>query len=123
MSDAEIEQAIRDAEQYAEQDKVRREALEIQNAGAVTLNQAETALHKVGKKLEKSEKKQIKADCADLRKLLAKAKPEKMTAEDLQNIHAAMDRVEASSANARRLAEDAAPEDAEPEDENTEENP
>ena len=116
MSDAEIEQAIRDAEIYAEQDKLRREAMEIQNVGNMTLNKAENAVRKVGKKLDKEEKKQIKADCNDLRKLLMKAKPEKMTADDLYNIRSAISRVEASSANACRMAENAAPEDAEPDE-------
>ena len=116
MSDAEIEQAIRDAETYAEQDKLRKDALEIQNTASIALNKAETAMRKAGKKLEKEEKKQIKADCADLRKLLMKAKPEKMTADDLYNIRNAISRVEASSANACRMAETAAPEDAEPDD-------
>jgi molecular chaperone DnaK len=116
MSDAEIEQAIRDAEQYAEQDKLRRDAMEVQNEGALTLNKAETAVKKAWKKLDKAEKKQIRSDCAELRKLLSKAKPEKMTATDLDNIRNAISRVESSSANARRLAETAAPEDAEPED-------
>jgi len=121
MSDAEIEQAIRDAEIYAEQDKLRKDALEIQNTANMTLNKAESAMRKAGKKLDKEEKKQIKADCADLRKLLMKAKPEKMTADDLYNIRNAISRVEASSANACRVAETAAPEDAEPEENETEE--
>jgi len=121
MSDAEIEQAIRDAEIYAEQDKLRKDAMEIQNTGNMALNKAETAMCKAGKKLDKEEKKQIKADCADLRKLLMKAKPEKMTADDLYNIRNAISRVEASSANACRVAETAAPEDAEPEENETEE--
>jgi molecular chaperone DnaK len=118
MSDAEIEQAIRDAEQYAQQDQLRRDALEIQNTAGMALNKAETALHKAGKKLEKDEKKRVKADCAELRRLLAKAKPEKMTESDLQNIRAAVSRVEASSAHACQLAQTAAPEDAETEDTN-----
>ena len=113
MSDAEIEQAIRDAELYAEQDKLRREATEIQFKAGSAINHAETALRKAGKKLDKEEKKQIKADCAAVRKLLTKAKPEKMTQEDLRAIRDAIARLEASSANARRLAETAAPEDAE----------
>ncbi len=115
MSDAEIEQAIRDAEQYAEQDKLRRDAMDIQNEGSIALNKAETALRRAGKKLDKDEKKQIKADCSNLRKLLMKAKPEKMTADDLYNIRNAISRLEASSANACRMAETAGPEDAEPE--------
>lgn len=113
MSDAEIEQAIRDAEQYAGQDKLRKDSMEILNTGNMALNKAETAMRKAGKKLSKEEKKQIKADCADLRKLLVKAKPEKMTSDNLYNIRNAISRVESSSANACRLAETAAPEDAE----------
>ena len=39
-----------------------------------------------------------------------------MTADDIYNIRNAIGRVEASSANACRVAETAAPEDAEPEE-------
>jgi len=116
MSDAEIQEAIRDAELYAEQDKLRRDILDIQSEGSAALNKAETAMHRAGKKLTKEEKKQIKADCSNLRKLLNKAKPEKTTADDLYHIRNAISQVEASSANAVRLAETAKPEDAEPED-------
>lgn len=119
MSDEEIEQAIRDAETYAEQDKIRKEAMDIQNAGSLAINQAETAVRKVGKRLSKEEKKQIKTDCASLRKLLMKAKPEKMTEDDLSNIRNAISRVEVSSANACRMAQSATSEDAEPEEENS----
>ncbi len=119
MSDAEIEQAIRDAETYAGQDKLRREAMDIQNQGNAALNQAETAVRKVGKKLDKEEKKQVKSDCGALRKLLLKAKPETMTPDDLDNIRRAIRQVESSSANARRMAETAAPEDADPDQDET----
>ena len=105
MSDAEIEQAIRDAEQYAAQDNVRREALTVTNEASHTLAKAEQALNKVGKKLDKEEKKQIKADIADLRKLLVKSKPEKMTSTEISDIRSAMGRLESSSANAQRMAE------------------
>ncbi len=121
MSDAEIEQAIRDAELYAEQDKLRRDATEIQFKAGSAITAAEAALRKTGKKLDKEEKKQVKADCAAVRKLAAKAKPEKMTADDLRAIQDAIARLEASSANARRLAETAAPEDAEDDTGSTEE--
>ena len=105
MSDAEIEQAIRDAEQYAAQDNVRREALTVTNEASHTLAKAEQALNKVGKKLDKEEKKQIKSDIADLRKLLVKSKPEKMTSTEISDIRSAMGRLESSSANAQRMAE------------------
>lgn len=105
MSDAEIEQAIRDAEQYASQDNVRRQALDISNEANHTLAKAEQALNKVGKKLEKNEKKKIKADIADLRKLLTKNRPEKMSSTEISDIRSAMERLESSSANAQRMAE------------------
>ena len=105
MSDAEIEQAIRDAEQYAAQDNIRREALTVTNEASHTLAKAEQALNKVGKKLDKEEKKQIKTDIADLRKLLVKTKPEKMTGAEISDIRTAMGRLESSSANAQRMAE------------------
>ena len=104
MSDAEIEQAIRDAEQYAAQDGVRRNSLEMVNHAGKVLSEAEQALHKVGKQLEKEEKKQIKEDCSALRKLLGKYKPETVTESEMAAIKAASDRLEQSSANARRLA-------------------
>lgn len=105
MSDAEIEQAIRDAEMYASQDQLRRDMMEINNEGQQLLMKAENAVSKVGKKLDKEEKKLIKSDCATLRKLLSKAKPEKMTESDLSEIRQAMQRLESSSANACTLAE------------------
>ena len=105
MSDAEIEQAIRDAELYASQDNLRREMMEVSNEAQMLLNKAENAVNKVGKKLEKEEKKLIKSDCSELRKLLSKTKPEKMTETDLNDIRQAMQRLETSSANACALAE------------------
>ena len=54
--------------------------------------------------MEKNEKKQIKADCAELRKIISKVKPEKMTGADISNIRSAMLRVERSGANAVNIA-------------------
>lgn len=105
MSDAEIEQAIRDAEQYAAQDNIRREALTVTNEASRLLAKAEQALNKVGKKLEKDEKKQIKADISDLRKLIVKSKPERMTSTEISDIRRVMGQLESSSANAQHLAE------------------
>ncbi len=100
MSEAEIQQAIRDAEQYAQQDQLRRDAMDIINSANQLIMKAETAMNKAGKKLDKEEKKQIKADCAELRKLLSKAKPENMTETDISNIREVMLRLERSSENA-----------------------
>ena len=98
MSDEEIERAIRDAEEYAVEDSVRRDALSIQYEANVLMTKVEKALSTGGKQIEKEEKKRIKADISVLQKLLSKAKPEKMTADDLRSVRDAMSVLESSSA-------------------------
>ena len=100
MSEAEIQQAIRDAEQYAEQDQLRRDAMNVVNDANHLLVKVETAVSKAGKKLDKEDKKQIKNQCAELRKLLAKSKPEKMTGGEVSEIRSIMNRLESSGATA-----------------------
>lgn len=101
MSDAEIEQAIRDAEQYASEDTVRRDALAVCGEAQHLLAKADRALGVAGKQLDKEERKQVKDDCNTLRKLVNKAKPERMTEEDLTAIRCAIEQLESSSANVR----------------------
>lgn len=103
MSDEEIERAIRDAEQYAAEDAQRREGFAVREQAQRVLNEADEALAKVGKQLEKDEKKQLKADASAVRKLLMK-KPEKETDADRQALQAAFEQLERSSAHARGLA-------------------
>ncbi len=98
MSDEEIERAIRDAEEYAAEDSVRRDALSIQYEANVLMTKVEKALSTGGKQIEKEEKKRIKANISALQKLLSKAKPEKMTADDLRSVRDAMSVLESSSA-------------------------
>ncbi len=105
MSDAEIEQAIRDTEQYAAQDAVRREALQISNTANNLIFKVEQALSKAGKQIEKEEKKQVKNDISDLRKLLSKTRPDKMTEEQLRDIQSAVSRLEGIAAHIIALAE------------------
>lgn len=104
MSDTEIEQAIRDAEQYAAQDGIRRQALEIASEANKCLTLAQTALDKAKKEISKEEKKRLKADIADLQKHLLKVKPDKMTEGDVSAIREAIGRLKSSSANACRIA-------------------
>ena len=103
MSDAEIDQAIRDAEQYAAQDGVRREALSVLDAGRRLADAANRALASAGKQLEKAEKKQVKADIASLQRLLGK-KVDKVSEADVAALRAAIDQLERSSAHVRGLA-------------------
>ena len=103
MSDAEIDQAIRDAEQYAAQDGVRREALSVIDEGRKLADTANRALSAAGKQVDKAEKKQVKADIASLQRLLTK-KVDKVTEADVAALRAAIAQLEGSSAHVRSMA-------------------
>lgn len=99
MSDAEIQQAMRDAAEYAGQDNLRREALELSNEAARLVSKVQQALKEKGKQLNKEDKKQIKGDCATLQKYLTKLRVDKVTQGEIDNIKAAKQQLETSSAH------------------------
>jgi molecular chaperone DnaK len=101
MSDAEIEQAMRDARQYAGQDSLRRDALELISEAQTLLSQTQQSLKKAGKQIDKEEKKQIKKDAASLQKLLAKFRVDKVTEEQVADIRRSKEQLESSGANVR----------------------
>ena len=105
MSEADIEQAIRDAEQYQELDGVRRQALDISNEANRCLNRADSTLSMAKKKLSKEEKRQIKADIDTLRKLIMKYKPDKMMENDIVSVRGAIDQLNSSIEKACNTAE------------------
>ena len=98
MSEAEIQQAMRDAQEYAGADNVRREALELVSEAQSLINKTEQKMKEAGKQMDKAKRKEIKKDCADLQKLLGKFRVDKVTEEDLNRMKDAKARLEASSA-------------------------
>ncbi len=104
MSDAEINAAIHDAESYAAQDQFRRETLDVGHEAASLIAKVDNALHNAPKDFDKDEKKRVKADLEELRKLTVKMKPEKMTEVDLTELRRAVQKLDESSANIRRAA-------------------
>jgi uncharacterized 2Fe-2S/4Fe-4S cluster protein (DUF4445 family) len=56
------------------------------------------------KEITKEERKQIKADIANLQKLIIKAKPDKITDSDISAVREAISQLRSSSANACRIA-------------------
>ncbi len=104
MSDAEINAAIHDAEAYAAQDSFRRETLSIGQEAAALIAKVDNALHNAPKDFDKDEKKQVKSDLEELRKLIVRVKPEKMTESDLADLRRSMQKLESSSENLRRAA-------------------
>ena len=97
MSDAEIEQAMRDAQQYAGQDNLRKEALELSGDAQKLLGEAQRALKAGGKQIEKAQKKQIKGDMNALSKLLSKLRVDKVTETEVADIRRAKENLERSS--------------------------
>ena len=101
MSDAEVEQAMRDAQQYASIDNLRKEALEVLGEAQGLLAKTEQAVKSAGKQIDKAEKKQIKKDSAELQKKIAKMKVDKVTEEQLNELRQSKAQLEASSADLR----------------------
>lgn len=97
MSDAEIEQAKRDAQEYAGVDELRRKALDLIQESQTLISKTGQAMKTAGKQLEKSRKKEIKADRANLEKYLGKCKMNKLQESDVENIRIAKEKLEISS--------------------------
>lgn len=95
MSDAEIEQAIHDAQQYAAQDGLRRNLLEVNSEANKAIWEAQQALEKTKKNLPRNEKKRLKTEISELQKLLSNEKPDKMVESDLNQIKEAASQLRA----------------------------
>ncbi len=98
MSEEEIRQAMADAQQYAGQDQVRREAMEVLNDAQSLLARTEQAVKNKGKQLDKSVKKQVKADIGRLRKFVVKCRLDKVTEEEIAQMRSAKAALENSAA-------------------------
>lgn len=97
MSDAEIEQAIRNAQQYAGMDSLRTDAIALTGEAQKVLAQAQRALKNGGKQIDRPVKKQVKADVNALSKVLGKFRLDKMKEEDLTTIRQAKENLERSA--------------------------
>lgn len=99
MSDVEIEQAIRDAQQYAGMDNLRKEAIALTGDAQKVLSQAQRALKNGGKQIERPVKKQVKSDINALSKLMGRFRLDRMTEEDMTAIRQAKENLERSAGN------------------------
>lgn len=98
MSEEEIRQAMADAANYAGQDQIRREAMEVLNDSQSLLAKSEQTLKNAGKQLDKSVKKQVKADISRLRKLVTKCRLDKVTEAEVEEMRTAKAQLESSAA-------------------------
>src|SRR5699024_10108429 len=98
MSEEEIRQAMADAQNYAGQDQIRREAMEVLNDSQNLLARTEQAVKNDGKLLDKNVKKQVKADISRLRKLVMKCRLDRVTEADVEEMRNARAQLESSAA-------------------------
>lgn len=86
LSDDDIEKAVREAEQFAEEDKRRKEAIDTKNEADSMIFQMEKSLAELGDKAEPAEKSNIEAEISKLKALIENANPETMTEGEVQAI-------------------------------------
>lgn len=94
LSDEEIERAMRDAEMYEKEDKMRGAAVDIRNEGEALIYQTEKLLSEEGKEMDKEKKKRVKNDLAALVKAVKHTKIDKITDEQAEEIRRAKEQLE-----------------------------
>ena len=70
MSDADIDKAVKDAERYAEEDKKRKEEIEVRNNADSVAYQTEKTIKDLGDKISDADKKVLEDKVAAVRKTL-----------------------------------------------------
>jgi molecular chaperone DnaK len=79
LSDADIDQMVKDAEQFAEEDKVRREAAEAKNNAESLIHSTERQLVEHGDKVDAALKAEIEAAVAEAKTAVEGGEPAAMT--------------------------------------------
>ena len=95
LSEAEIEKMVKDAEQFAEEDKKRKESVETKNQADTLIYSTEKALKDYGDKVSDDEKKAIESNINDLK--------EKIKTDNIEDIKGSMELLTKSS---HKLAEE-----------------
>jgi molecular chaperone DnaK len=80
LSESEIESMVRDSEQYAEQDKERKNAIEAANRADSVVNDTEKALKEFEDRLDKAEAEKIKEKIASMREFISQSQSGEGTA-------------------------------------------
>jgi molecular chaperone DnaK len=90
LSDADIEQMVKDAEAHAEEDKKRRQLVEAKNQGEALVHSTEKQLSEHGDKIAEADKSAIEAALGELKTALEGDDPEAITAKATALAQAAM---------------------------------
>ena len=95
MSDADIDKAVKEAQQYEAEDKKRKEAVDARNEADSMVNQVEDALKNVGDKIDANQKAGVESDLQALKDILAKHPDvnQPMTDAELDELKAAKEKL------------------------------
>ncbi len=86
LSNSDIDEAIADAQRYAQQDDLRRTVMDERTAAEQLVARCDQALRERGKSLDRKAIRQLKSNMAAVIKITSKLKPEKITEEDLTQL-------------------------------------
>ncbi|MCD7854360.1 MAG: molecular chaperone DnaK [Clostridiales bacterium] len=89
LSDEEIDKAVKEAAQYAEQDKKRKEAVDAKNEADTVIFQTEKTLKDLGDKISPEDKAKIESEVANLKTVAEGKVPETMNETDVSKLKAA----------------------------------
>ncbi len=113
MSKEDVEKAVKEAEQYASEDKARREAVDTRNNADQMVYQCEKTIEEMGDKLDANDKADLEAKMNDLKEALKgedieaiKAKQEELT----KAFYAVSEKIYQAAAAAQQAEQGAAPE-------------
>ena len=99
LSDEDIEKAIRDAQSYASEDNKRKEYIDILNDAESIVYKVEQRLDQSKESIDRAQKSEIKSELRVLKRLVKKAKPEKITDIQIGEIRQAKDKLEMTARN------------------------
>ena len=86
FSDEEIDKAVKEAEQYAEQDKKRKEAVDVKNEADSLIFQTKKLIDELGDKINEADKAKINAQVENLEKVNEGLQAETMSETDVTTL-------------------------------------
>ena len=86
LSDEEIDKAVKEAEQYAEQDKKRKEAVDVKNEADSLIFQTKKLIDELGDKINEADKAKINAQVENLEKVNEGLQAETMSETDRKSV-------------------------------------
>ncbi len=99
LSEEDIEKAMKEAAEYAEADKKRKEGVEVRNDADAIVFQTEKALNEVGDKLPEADKKKVEDDLQALKTIIEGTDIDNLSEYDVEKLKAGKETLMTSAQN------------------------